>query len=163
LEKFEPFGLRSNQFGLIAAITLLAAWIPNLVSIPSVSHIVEMDILPDVIDRHGERLHVDVLETSEIRANGLPVSLLQLNRLAHKKQSAELNVVLTPAPCAPYDIVIKTIVALKIAGPKSVALADPDYPTSFDRASRPVAGNASNAAHRPQITRCRPLPARLLR
>jgi hypothetical protein len=137
LEKFEPIELRSNQFALVAAIAILAAWIPNLVSIPPILHIVQMDFGQRTPGFGDRTLVVDVLESSEIRANGSPVTLLQLKLLAHKMKAENDIVMLKPDPCAPYNTVIKAIVALKIAGPSNLRFADPDYSTGFEKALRP--------------------------
>lgn len=136
MEKFEPIGLRSNQFGLVAAIAILAAWIPNLVSIPPITHIVKMDIGERTSRLGNDGLMVEVLETSEVRANGLPITLYELSMLAHKLKPQTGRVVLKPDPCAPYDMVIKTIATLKREAPNSFSFADPDYSTSFGKASR---------------------------
>ena len=134
MEKFEPIGLRSSQFGLIAAVAMLCAWIPILVSIPPILHIVKIDIGHRPLRLGSYTFVVDVSQSSEERANGLPVTLHQLSLMAAKSQ--DNRVVLKPDPCAPYDRVIKTIAALKIAGPSNLDFADPEYTTSFRKASR---------------------------
>lgn len=134
LEKFEPIGLRSSQFGLVAAIAILSAWIPSLVSIPPILHIVKMDIGHRPLRLGSYTLVVDVSQFSEVRANGVLVTLNQLSLMEAKAQYS--RVVLKPDPCAPYDTVLKTIAALKIAGPSNLDFAEPEYTTSFGKASR---------------------------
>jgi hypothetical protein len=140
---------------------LFAAWIPNLLSMPPILHVVEMDIEAETDAFGDDSLTVVVAETGEVSANARPLTLQQLVLLADKMKSADSSVVLDPDPCAPYDMVIKTVVALKIAGPSHLGFAKADYSTSFGKASD-YPSDPSLKRMQPDDCRNKAFPARKL-
>ncbi len=131
-QKYEPVSLQRGQFGLIAFVSLFAAWIPIAVSIAPATHVTEVDIGQAAMQSGSAPLLVEILATSAIRVNQRDIALIDLMKLSDKMAMRSRHIVLKPQPCAPYDMVLKAVVVLKRSS-VSFAFADPDYSTSFGK------------------------------
>jgi biopolymer transport protein ExbD len=134
-KRWEPIGLRREQFGLVAAICLIGAWIPNLVSMPQLIHIVKMDFEKKQVFAKLQPMRVTIFESGEVQINGEPSTLDMLADAAAAARSQSRPISFQPDACAIYDVVLKSLAVLKRSKHPDIRFATPDYPTAFGKAA----------------------------
>ncbi len=134
-KRWEPIGLRREQFGLVAAICLIGAWIPNLVSMPLLVHIVKMDVTKKHVFADSQPMRVTIFESGEVQINGNPATLDMLADAAAAARSKLRPISFEPDACAIYDVVLKSLAVLKRSQHPDIRFASPDYPTEFGKAA----------------------------
>jgi biopolymer transport protein ExbD len=136
----EPIGLKREQFGMVAAIAILASMIPTLVSIAPPLHIVKINIGKAAQQVGRAPVLIEIFENGAVTVSGKPVTLLQVSKAAAKAKLIGRGVLLKPDACAPHAIVVETVAALARTGNPKLAIAQPDFPTTFDKSWRSGAG-----------------------
>jgi biopolymer transport protein ExbD len=134
-EQGEPIALRREQFGLVAVIVLLCAWIPHLISMPQLIHIVKIDFGDEHPFGQSRLLRVAILENGQVNVDGIPARLQDLADQMAVAKSQSRPVHFHPDGCAPYATVLQTIAVMKRSMHPDVRFAPPDYPTKFGKSA----------------------------
>jgi biopolymer transport protein ExbD len=116
---------------------MLVLLIMLMITIPPVSHAVNIDLPPEVpIDPVINK--VIILPDSTVQWNGTPVTLQQMESylVQTKSMSPEPELQFQPAPTAPYDTVDKALVSVKRSGITRFGFVGNEQYRVFGKAAR---------------------------
>jgi biopolymer transport protein ExbD len=137
MQIYDPITLRREQFGLVAFAVMLFAFLPSLLSIPPIWHVLELEFAAKDRAQPLRALAVRVAENGEVSVEGQPVTLLMLmdRVLIERSRKSVMPISFHPDACAPYDVVLKTMAVLKRSAHPDIRLAKPEFTTSFGKAN----------------------------